>query len=436
MLSLKTMTSDSSLVANMNVNITTQPTASSLDSPVVSCSLKRKRPPTIEIPGVLLEIQTDKLKSRDLTPQNDAFSFSGVGVGVSSLKGKKKFMEDTHKIVSLSHGNLNKGFFGVYDGHGGKKAAEFVAENLHTNVLQMVENCVGNTAKEEAVKAGFLKTDQDFLRQGLGSGACCVTALIEEKEIVVSNLGDCRAVLCRSGVAEALTEDHRAEREDERKRIENKGGYVEIHRGAWRVHGILSVSRSIGDAHLKDWVSAEPDTKILHLTPDMEFLVLASDGLWEEVGNQEAVDTVLRLCLADKKLGPTGDIRKENYDEYGCVNTSPSSKLRRISLVKQQKTTSLSPSYKNTIDSWNECEDDYACENESPPSKARRISLVKRKNMKTQSPFQEISSLKKRPASGGLLAACKELVNLAVSRGSLDDITVMIIDLTHFSCNS
>ena len=61
------------------------------------------------------------------------------------------------------------------------------------------------------------------------------------------------------------------------------GGYVEIHRGAWRIHGVLSVSRSSGDAHLKAWVSAEPDTKILHLTPDMQFLVLASDGLWEKV---------------------------------------------------------------------------------------------------------------------------------------------------------
>lgn len=62
-----------------------------------------------------------------------------------------------------------------------------------------------------------------------------------------------------------------------------QGGYVEIHRGAWRVHGILSVSRSIGDAHLKDWVLAEPDTKTLNLARDMEYLILASDGLWEEV---------------------------------------------------------------------------------------------------------------------------------------------------------
>lgn len=58
--------------------------------------------------------------------------------------------------------------------------------------------------------------------QGLVSGACCVTAFIEGQDVVVSNLGDCRAVLCRGGVAETLTTDHKAEREDEQRRIENK----------------------------------------------------------------------------------------------------------------------------------------------------------------------------------------------------------------------
>ena len=54
------------------------------------------------------------------------------------------------------------------------------------------------------------------------------------------------------------------------------------------------MSRSIGDAHLKDWVLAEPDTKIFQLTPDMEFLVLASDGLWQEVNKE-------KKCLFDRK---------------------------------------------------------------------------------------------------------------------------------------
>ncbi|EOY00658.1 Phosphatase 2C family protein, putative [Theobroma cacao] len=437
---------------------------------LLSCSLKRKRPPKIEIPNVLQEIQANTLKVKDVTPQDDAVSFGGLGVGVFSVKGKKKFMEDTHKIVSCSHGNSNKAFFGVYDGHGGKKAAEFVAENLHNNIFKMLKNCEGNEEKEEAVKAGYLKTDEEFLKQDVASGTCCVTAVIEGEDIVVSNLGDCRAVLYRGGVAETLTTDHKAEREDERKRIENKGGYVEFHRGAWRVHGILSVSRSIGDAHLKHWVLADPDTKILQLTPDMEFLVLASDGLWEEVSSQEAVDIVARL-LSGKRLGAAGGLSNEHDEDFGCVNVSPSSKIRRVSLVKQQKETSQSPRYKKNIDSWKDNEspsskirrvslvkqqketsqspkynqkidswkvneDDVGCENGSPPSKLRRISLVKRISMKPESPRQENTSFKKGPSSAGLMAACKELASLAVSRGSLDDITIMIIDLNHFGCNA
>lgn len=58
--------------------------------------------------------------------------------------------------------------------------------------------------------------------QGVSSGACCVTALIEGNELIVSNVGDCRAVLCRAGTADAITKDHRASEEDERKRIEDK----------------------------------------------------------------------------------------------------------------------------------------------------------------------------------------------------------------------
>ncbi|KAM7250063.1 hypothetical protein ACFE04_021946 [Oxalis oulophora] len=421
-----------------------------------SSSLKRKRPPMISIPNVLQEIQNDSnnISNNDyyFARQSDAGSFNGVGVAVYAQKGNKKFMEDTHKIASSSNNNNNNnGFYGVYDGHGGNKAAQFVAHNLHNNVFQTINNCKDHEEKIQAVKAAYLKTDHDFLEQfgslihlvrkgcnslpkqmlrpleGLVSGTCCVTALIDGQELVISHVGDCRAVLCKGGVAEALTKDHRAEREDERKRIENEGGYVEIHRGAWRVHGILTVSRSIGDAHLKKWVLGEPDTMIIQLTRQMDFLILASDGLWEQVSNQDAVDSVKRI-LASKKLGPTIDVIQDNNENYSHVNVSPSAKLKRISLVKQLKASNQSPrSNKKSIDGLKEDEDDhFGSETGSPPSKSRRISLFKRINVKpeTPRPCQENKS-----ACVGLMAACKELVNLAVSRGSLDDITVMIIDL-------
>ena len=45
------------------------------------------------------------------------------------------------------------------------------------------------------------------------------------------------------------------------------------------------MSRAIGDQHLKQWVTAEPDTQILTIKPDFQFLILASDGLWNKVIN-------------------------------------------------------------------------------------------------------------------------------------------------------
>ncbi|KAI3516115.1 hypothetical protein L1887_15025 [Cichorium endivia] len=354
---------------------------------ILTSQKKRKRPPMIEIPNVLqvIESAAEKFRPKISESRSDVVANSGFGVGVCSVKGRKSFMEDTHTIVSSS--NTDKGFFGVYDGHGGSKAADFVAKNLHSNVFEMLEKSSGNTTTEEVIKAAFMKTDDEFLKQGVESGACCVTAFIEGKELVVSNLGDCRAVLSKKGKAEVLTKDHRASRENERKRIQDKGGYVELHRGTWRVHGVLAVSRSIGDAHLKDWVLGEPETTILPLTDELEYLILASDGLWDEVGNQEAIDVVTR----------------------GMTNILPNPK--KLYRVKQMKPR---------INNCNESENYFPNENNEPSRKIRRVTLA---DVATTRTYDQVN---------GLVDACKELVNLAVSRGSLDDITVMIVDLKAF----
>ncbi|KAL7214756.1 hypothetical protein ACSBR1_027026 [Camellia fascicularis] len=178
-------------------------------------------------------------------------------------------------------------FFGVFDGHGGGKAAEFVANNLDRNIMkEVMSRC--EEAIIEAVKDGYLSTDAEFLKEDSNGGTCSVTALIRNGNLVVSNAGDCRAVLSQEGVAEALTDDHRPSRKDERDRIENQGGYVDCCNGVWRIQGSLAVSRAFGDRHLKQWVVTEPETTLLRITLECEFLILASDGLWDK----EAVDVV------------------------------------------------------------------------------------------------------------------------------------------------
>lgn len=55
---------------------------------------------------------------------------------------------------------------------------------------------------------------------------------------------------------------------------------------------------------MKQWVTAEPETRVLPIQPDHEFLILASDGLWDKVSNQEAVDTVRPLFVGVENPEP------------------------------------------------------------------------------------------------------------------------------------
>ena len=64
------------------------------------------------------------------------------------------------------------------------------------------------------------------------------------------------------------------------------------------------MSRGIGDRHLKQWVTAEPETKVLRIEPEHDLLILASDGLWDKVSNQEAVDTARSFLVGNNKSQP------------------------------------------------------------------------------------------------------------------------------------
>ncbi|KAL8172382.1 hypothetical protein V2J09_024186 [Rumex salicifolius] len=252
--------------------------------------LKRKRPARIHIPMPTFTT----VPETTILKRAEELEEEGDGYAVYCRRGKKGDLEDRFSASVEVNGAAKQALFGVFDGHGGATAAEFAAKNLGRKILEKAQN---TEELENAVRDGYLTTDSDYLKQkAAGGGACSVTALIRDGNLVVSNAGDCRAVLCRSGVAVPLTIDHKPSREDERQRIEATGGYVDCCRGVWRIQSSLAVSRAIGDMHLKQWVTAEPETKSVAIQPDFQFLILASDGVWDKVSNQEAVDIVLLSC--------------------------------------------------------------------------------------------------------------------------------------------
>ena len=115
---------------------------------------------------------------------------------------------------------------------------------------------------------------------------------------------------------------------------------------------------------------------------------------------------------------------------------SPPAKLRttflvhKNSIIQSPKIVNKRPFSEGLVDASavKDSLSDFESQNESPAAKLRRTSLFAHKSMNLQSPRTE----NKRPISEGLLGSCRKLANLAVSRGSMDDITVMLVDLKHF----
>ncbi|VYS58764.1 unnamed protein product [Arabidopsis thaliana] len=159
-------------------------------------------------------------------------------------------MEDRFSTITNLHGDRKQAIFGVYVGHGGVKAAEFAAKNLDKNIVEEVVGKRHELEIAEALKFYFL--------------------------IIVR--------------LEMMNGKELKPREDMLIRFTLR-----------RIQGSLVVPRGIGDAQLKKWVIAEPETKISRVEHDHEFLILASHGLWDKVSNQEAVDIARPFCLRTEK---------------------------------------------------------------------------------------------------------------------------------------
>jgi protein phosphatase 1L len=138
--------------------------------------------------------------------------------------------------------------------------------------------------------------------------------------LLVANVGDSRAVICRGGEAFALSSDHKPNRADERQRIEDAGGVV-MWAGTWRVGGVLAVSRAFGDRLLKRYVVAEPEIQEDVIQKGVDFLILASDGLWDVVTNQEAVSMVKSIENTEEAANKLTEeaYRRGSADNITCV---------------------------------------------------------------------------------------------------------------------
>eukprot|EP00262_Sarcandra_glabra_P001667 TRINITY_DN1178_c0_g1_i2.p1 TRINITY_DN1178_c0_g1~~TRINITY_DN1178_c0_g1_i2.p1 ORF type:complete len:350 (-),score=71.30 TRINITY_DN1178_c0_g1_i2:50-1099(-) len=243
-----------------------------------------------------------------------------LSCGYSSFRGKRASMEDFYDVKMSKIDGKTVCLFGIFDGHGGSRAAEFLKENLFENLMKHPK-FMSDT--KLAISETYRRTDSDFLEAERNTyrddGSTASTAVLIGTHLIVANVGDSRAVISKSGKAIPLSEDHKPNRSDERKRIENAGGVV-LWAGTWRVGGVLAMSRAFGNRLLKQFVVAEPEIQEQDVDDELELLVLASDGLWDVVPNEDAV-SLARMDepeAAARKLTETAFTRG-SADNITCI---------------------------------------------------------------------------------------------------------------------
>ena len=220
-------------------------------------------------------------------------------------------------------------FYGVFDGHGGRAAADFVGARLVPNIRAAAGPRVSGDALQKSMRDAYFQTDREFREaaseEDAASGATALVVCVASdpeagtSELVVANAGDCRVVLSRAGKAIDLSTDQRPNCSTETSRIERAGGFVEDG----YINGHLGVARAFGNFHVEGLkgtetlpgpLTVEPEVERWRLTGEDEFLVIACDGLWDVFSSNNAVDFARRALRAHNDPGRTA---RELCEEAG-----------------------------------------------------------------------------------------------------------------------
>ncbi|KAF4984670.1 hypothetical protein FZEAL_186 [Fusarium zealandicum] len=273
----------------------------------------------------------------------------------------EKIVEVPSRSTGAETDNSDWMFWGVFDGHSGwttsatlrESLINYVARELNDTYKQSAGELPSEDAVNLAIKTGFNRLDNEIVHKSVEkvfkassktvaaellqpalSGSCALLSFYDSRSnlLRVACTGDSRAVLGRRAdngkwTATALSDDQTGSNplEVARMRKEHPGEDNVIRNG--RVLGGLEPSRAFGDAvykwsrdvawKLRDnffgrspspllktppYVTAEPIVTTTKVNPENgDFLVLATDGLWEMLTNEEVVGLVGKWIETEAK---------------------------------------------------------------------------------------------------------------------------------------
>ncbi|KAM7250120.1 hypothetical protein ACFE04_022003 [Oxalis oulophora] len=182
--------------------------------------------------------------------------------GFHLVKGKSRHpMEDYVFAQFKQAGDNELGLFAIFDGHLSHVVPDYLQTHLFQNILNEPDFW---TQPENAIRRAYRITDTDILDKAADLG---------------------------------------------------RGGDVP------RVDGQLAVARAFGDKSLKEHLSSEPDVFMEIIDDQTEFIILASDGLWKVMSNQEAADAIkdIKDARAAAKHLSEEAINRKSSDDISCI---------------------------------------------------------------------------------------------------------------------
>ena len=256
------------------------------------CTSSWKRKKNLQLDLMKVNAKPATLSKAKVQPIADTWrdvTTKGPFYATALRKGKRPGMEDCAKTLYMPGPGRTLAAFGVFDGHRGVTAAHFAAEQLLAAI---------QAYDEAGVAQAFLDTDKRFcdfaVRTKCLSGTTAVVAVINGDRVIAANAGDSRAWLLSDNTLTQLSYDHIACDPSEQQRVESAGGYIMPVSGVLRVQGSLAITRGLGTPGYKQFIIPDPHVYSFRLCPLDQLLVLASDGLYMKMTNEEVRDVILR----------------------------------------------------------------------------------------------------------------------------------------------
>jgi len=275
------------------------------------------------------------LEKPKVEKHNDRGKNDDIRYGLGSMQGWRVDMEDAHAtILKLDDQRWSHwSYFGIFDGHAGHRTAVRAADKLHLRLVTCLNQYLSDLLPtkstgpvsssqldfhmfEMAIKDAYFKFDNECRDENRSqhpddrSGSTAISCLIDPERVYFLNVGDSRGILVSTaGRVLLATKDHKPNDQNERQRIQEAGGTVLIQ----RVNGSLAVSRALGDFEYKNNSNRRPDQQLVSPEPEITshirqltndehvaFIVLACDGVWDVITNEELAAYILaRMNVTD-----------------------------------------------------------------------------------------------------------------------------------------